>query len=979
MLYVNKALKEAIEGLQDVGLGSKKSCSANLDYGLCEHNLHRAKLILEGKKYQQVKEEIIRKYCTAKTYEDTGKKHPSDMEEKQKLITTPSNLYQPNKPQKRPVDDELHVSDDYYCNICGEEVYIKMTESSIRFIQGKLVASGIEYDSLGDIIYKEVAKIVRGTVRFKTMIDIRPIIKSVSSVLRPEIGKIEGRLTKIRTNIGDDIRDLITLYIVIYTYAVISHMIFINHGEMTYSSRPQFTPKIKIIQNQPLDRSKEGGKSHFLLQESEKFSDDGYMSDMSDYSTSSSPKKKHPPLKNEMSGGKKETDKKNRLKNIINNAYYLIVTTRTSLLKSVNTIKLDEIKPLLITAYKWVIGLYVVDTSSEYAGPSGTRKDIAENISDGAIYSYLWTVRNLIHKTTKDNVHAMLGRSLETIQKNLDTKGIFENVPMINKIEYKDMITRTIVNRQNISKKDDIKDFIHLITEYWYKSYENTVKYFSTNIFKEFSVPASAMLVEYYDSWDSVKTMQTSLQYLNMISNAKPIYVPNYHKYGDRFEYDPSLMKINLAKIYRRNGRPHVWSIYVYVLKKGKSGSAKKELTLDKIIDLLKSGYNIHSNYKLVDRKDPVTGEYESKVKDYSSEIKKNMSIIEKKYNLFEYFDSRCPKYGLHTLDNNKKCTKCGIIAKPDWKNTSDGEKYYKKYFSIFDKVNEILNTVAKKDLKELEDLNEVVSKYNPYEKVKIQKWKLNEAKLLDWSRRSKISFNILINLGLSHGIKFEKIESGEVNPQGNPEMTPDDFRVRLLKLDSYYNNIIYQYYLLKNYKTTYDLTTELNDIIDKQKTTKGLQSAMIDIYDPLYYKRFIYYLYSGQSPEIISYFILNQISETMINIITKLTKNKFEIFGKDLMMLMTKQIVNNERLVSLPDAFKYKIDKREEYGEYASDSSDIESDTADAISSEEYGSPSEVESGTDVLNSESEVSGEVFNTFDYEGSDIIEKNTGED
>ena len=90
---------------------------------------------------------------------------------------------------------------------------------------------------------------VKSVLRFKTEIDIRPIIRSLVSVLRPEIGLIESRLSKIRTNTQDELRDVLILYINIYTYALISRMIFINHGEITFAHRPtfvkKFTEKIK--------------------------------------------------------------------------------------------------------------------------------------------------------------------------------------------------------------------------------------------------------------------------------------------------------------------------------------------------------------------------------------------------------------------------------------------------------------------------------------------------------------------------------------------------------------------------------------------------------------------------------------------------------------------------------------------------------------------------------------------------------------
>ena len=46
---------------------------------------------------------------------------------------------------------------------------------------------------------------------------------------------------------------------------------------------------------------------------------------------------------------------------------------------------------------------------------------------------------------------------------------------------------------------------------------------------------------------------------------------------------------------------------------------------------------------------------------------------------------------------------------------------------------------------------------------------------------------------------------------------------------------------MLKNYKTTYDLTPELNQFINKYKSVKGIQDAMIDIIDPLYHDQYVH------------------------------------------------------------------------------------------------------------------------------------------
>ena len=51
-------------------------------------------------------------------------------------------------------------------------------------------------DSMGELLYKEVSNIVRNSLRFKSDMNVNPIIKSLSTVMRPEIENINSKLNK---------------------------------------------------------------------------------------------------------------------------------------------------------------------------------------------------------------------------------------------------------------------------------------------------------------------------------------------------------------------------------------------------------------------------------------------------------------------------------------------------------------------------------------------------------------------------------------------------------------------------------------------------------------------------------------------------------------------------------------------------------------------------------------------------------------
>jgi hypothetical protein len=171
-------------------------------------------------------------------------------------------------------------------------------------------------------------------------------------------------------------------------------------------------------------------------------------------------------------------------------------------------------------------------------------------------------------------------------------------------------------------------------------------------------------------------------------------------------------------------------------------------------------------------------------------------------------------------------------------------------------------------------------------------------------------------------------------------------------------------------------LTPELSEFVEKQSKIEIFQKEMIDIYNPLYHSRLIYYMHSNHNPKKVNNFILNIISSTLIFILNKIKITKF---ANNLFKYFTNEIIKNEKLFSKPDSFKYKIDKRDEYGDnYISDSSNLDSNSSDYISKDEYMSISESTSGSDVLYSESTkaISGDKFS---FENSDIIDRNTGDD
>jgi hypothetical protein len=186
----------------------------------------------------------------------------------------------------------VNTADGYFCKICGELIADSDDYRVTKYVSGKYIGEVQQFDRVRSQIWKNTARIITTYVKFKQPPKLKGIIQSITDVLRDEIGAIEINLLKIKSNNRDNIDDLLSIYIVTYIMAILSHMIYKNYGKITFSVRPKLTL---------------GGRA----------------------------------------------DVKNILSNIINNALFLILRIKNTTINQVASINPDSIKPILIKAYKW--------------------------------------------------------------------------------------------------------------------------------------------------------------------------------------------------------------------------------------------------------------------------------------------------------------------------------------------------------------------------------------------------------------------------------------------------------------------------------------------------------------------------------------------------------------------------------------------------------------------------------------------------
>lgn len=305
------------------------------------------------------------------------------------LISSKNPLYQSGIIREHLIAKfSLPVSDDgYYCRICGELLADADVEEIAKYSAGKRISFVVEHDALKSSIWKDIVYIMTVYVKFKDAVNQKKIISSMVDALRPEMGFIESNLLKIRSNSKDSIKDLMSIYITTYAFAMIVNMIDNNYGKITFTFRPSHP--------QTSDR-RSGGLT--LSKKSNKFGG------------KSSPK-----------------DKQKRLQNIINNALFIILRMKTVTISESTSISIESIKPMLIKAYKW-------STSLKYSESSVTSKsdDTVPDLETDNLYNYIKYMQ-LESGVVKPNIKQVLGRTWAKIETDFpENKSLYETAAIPN-------------------------------------------------------------------------------------------------------------------------------------------------------------------------------------------------------------------------------------------------------------------------------------------------------------------------------------------------------------------------------------------------------------------------------------------------------------------------------------------------------------------------------------------------------------------
>ena len=763
-------------------------------------------------------------------------------------------------------------ADGYFCRICGELIAEADAEEILKYISGKRVSFVMEYDKLKTQMWKEIAHIVTSYIKFKDAVNHKNIITSITNTLRPEMGSIEANLAKIKSNSKDSIKDLMRIYTVIYTFAIVVNMINKNYGKITFAMRPNSNKQSNKMGGVKRNkrRKKHKHRESPILEVSGNSGDDE--SDIIETT-------------NETTGGNQQPRENQKiLQNIINNALFLIMRILNVTINNVTSITMDSVKPILIKAYKWAVALQV-ETSQGV-----TKKEVNHEIiciKNDKIYKYISYVMDLVEycknkgKSSKrsHDIKAVLGRSWDKIEADFK-----ENMSIYT--------TATVPEQWSDTKTG----------KYKYGSFKFLIDYVKNKLYNEFAVPYTQPLLDHDKKYAYIKTLEDELYQAHKRRELRPFnnvfLQENYMlKFND---FRPKNIKID--KYYDNNGKRHKFDIFVYqnANSKGVLSGPKREYVKSDVNTWLKSqDIKKTTEFKhlfIVDERCSVCKTLLSQTKNVS--VEKAMNKLGDLTVFFNYFENRCPKGELHNFiiavqkGKESSCTKCGIT-----KSTVEScdKKYYDKYIKVYDKIMVEKISIEKTDISNISKMTKdiVVKKTYP-------EWKINTAPILELSRTFKIKYNIWVNLGLTINQKFSLIESEKINP--STSATPETLILRNTQLHGYYLHIVTLFYIIKNHDIVKNIPYDLKQLMAKNKV-RDLHKKLINI-DQSILEKYDYYK-DHLSPLNVSNFMMHSISSTIINMYKSMQKAGMNL-AYDVIKFMITSIIQSEKMLSEPDLTKF-------------------------------------------------------------------------
>lgn len=590
-----------------------------------------------------------------------------------------------------------------FCHICDE--VLEEASGMEHSVMSRVVLSAEgENDQLYQKIWEEVSTIFSRYVRFSKLykIPLQKIVESVAKLVREEVGVRRSEFNKNRTMTPFNLEKLTNIYIYIYAFAIISHMIFVN-------------PEMSLVSSSEAMMRKGGdGDSDYF----ESDSDSDYFED-DEYTGGDSGEKVKAAVEKSMAASGKE-----RLQVIINDALALLRRLKQGEIGESQFMTIDKLKPAFLMAYRWVYSLNYTVASRE------SRDKFTWDAVDTPMLQYL------------ELFGVDLGRTKQEIFAELENRSIYDTVKM--------------------PKGDG----------YSWRSLERLVTYIKDKLYRQVTSTTDQELLKTDREREAAYRRQ---KYGGVLATP--------YKWVDR--------RMTFGKSAAER----------CVCAKVKIVADQKEYVTEDVISMLQSGdVAALKKYYSAKKKIECTTCRNARHLDSSAE-----------QHFYHHYQNACPKGDFHAFESGR-CKKCGLVKM--------NKEYFKKYLSVYIADRKAIREQMQQYLDHMSRPVNLVEA--PPEKAAIKDIHIQKA-----SKEFGIHFNLLLNIGLFRGVKYENLERGNENPSIAVSEQHMAFRNNIIR--GHLVELIRRYNIVKNSEQMASVPAFVEKIFDKLNVT-NIASKMIPV-----------------------------------------------------------------------------------------------------------------------------------------------------
>jgi hypothetical protein len=746
--------------------------------------------------------------------------------------------------------DKAVVKDQYYCKICGE--MISSLEAFGEISQTRDPASMMNED-LKNFMWGEIA-ILTKYLKFGTLINVPQLITAIRDACYPYIFEIEKQILKSKTNSAEEIKAKKRLFITIYAFAYMIHLILSNRGrggaELSFKN---FTPKNS--KSAIVDMIKHVLEIIILSRNVIIREIPGITGDI---------------IKNKLIEAYKS----------MQSAGAQVITYSGEAEDLLTTLMLDPV-------YKYLYTINILDDILSGRKPSKSKFDIVDRVDE--------IMGEPVAKLERANdIFARI--KLPKLDNRWNLKAFDDLKPMVH--------GRAIINGKSI--------YAEAYRGYAARSFEvfsETLKkrLYNESMYIDVSVggkgdPNAPMDVRFRPPHEKHHAEFLKLQ-------EKEIMLMKYRqmeaaknwtwlqgKNSRRWTRPP----VTLGRLFDEDGNTHVWNIYI-VEKTADGKLTRVEIKTADIAKSTEAGTKFTDT--ITDKKCSGCGVLWSQADTLDeAKIQESLDARHSISNFFRFYENRCPKGGLHDFGEGDKCSKCLIgssyILNPTAKESLN---YYREFRNVYTREREefaigeiALVSVPAKPVPD-------VSKYD----TDYSKWTFNFNLILDLANKLKINHRLISAFGAVEKQEYAEVQSGVYIP---PE-AEYRYDTRVYVVDTHVKNLITEYNQVKFFHRLTKPPMDLSALIDNSGINKhkiaDLNKKLPDIYND-YNGRFAYMQKYKKPREVVSFCI-----ETFCEMCLKIwndTDKETEKLRHDFVSYLVKKILRAEELLSKPGHFSWAL-----------------------------------------------------------------------